>query len=216
MKQIADAAEKVVAKAAQKAKRGKKNGTAAFTVEESWPGMREEVWPLSKIYEYPNNPRTHPPAQISLLAELIKKYGPDQKIVVDEEGVILKGHGRRAAALLAGLKEFPVVVRLGLSETEKIAMRIVDNQVMLLGGYDSELIRGEISLLKQSGYELALLGFGETELVQFMATPGPPDSFDQYGEDIDVDYACPKCNHRWSGNPLAGLEKKKKNGKKRK
>ena len=55
-------------------------------------------WALSEIKEYPRNPRTHPPAQIELLASLLNKYGPDQDIVVDEKGEILKGHGRKLAA----------------------------------------------------------------------------------------------------------------------
>jgi|ERR1039458_34192 hypothetical protein len=211
MKQLAAAADKVVEKiapAAKRKKRGAKSG-AAFALEESWPKMREESRLLSDIYPYPKNPRTHPPAQLALLAELIKKHGPDQRIVVDEDGVILKGHGRYSAALLAGLHEFPVVVRFDLSEAEKTAMRIQDNAVALLSGWDQELVRGEIGLLKQSGYELSLLGFGETQLVQFMATPGPPESNQQFGEDGDIDYCCPNCSHKWSGNPLAGLEKKK-------
>ena len=195
------------APSARSSRKKKAAGAAPFSVEEAWPETRRETRPLSKIYPYPNNPRTHPPAQLALLAELIKKYGPDQDIVVDEDGVILKGHGRHGAATLAGLREFPVTVRLGMTDADKMAMRIQDNAVALLSGWDQELIRGEIGTLKQVGYELNMLGFGETQLVQFMTTPGPPDAFAQFGSDIDVDYCCPKCRHSWSGNPLAGMAK---------
>jgi hypothetical protein len=160
-----------------------------------------KMWPLSKIKPYPNNPRTHPPAQIKLLAELLQRYGADQPIVVDEDGVILKGHGRMMAAAEAGIKSFPVVQRTGLSATDKTAMRISDNQVALLSGWDTELIRYEMRSLKAEDYDLALLGFGDAQLVQFTTQPGPPEGgFATFGEDIPTEHECPKCKYRWSGS----------------
>lgn len=203
MKSVAEAAEKVVAKAAPQSRRRR---SAEFSVEENWPETKREIRPLSKIYPHPKNPRTHPPAQLALLSALLKKYGPDQDIVVDEDGVILKGHGRHAAATLGGLREFPVTVRFGLSEAEKVEMRIADNAVALLAGWDQELIRGDINFLKTSGSDLTLLGFGEAQLVQFTAAPKPPDGFQQFGDDIDVKFCCPRCRYSWSGNPMAGAD----------
>lgn len=168
------------------------------------PALHPETWALDRIQPYPNNPRTHPKAQIELLAELLKRRGVDQPIVVDEDGVILKGHGRRMAAMLAGLDDFPVIVRKGLSEVEKSAMRIEDNQVALLSGWDRELIREEMTMLKAAGYEMPLLGFGEGQLVAFTTLPGPPGEFGEYGEDIEVDYVCPRCKYKWSGKPNPG------------
>ena len=137
----------------------------------------------------------------------MKAHGVDQPIVVDEQGVILKGHGRRLAAIEAKFEGFPVVVQRGLSEQEKIAMRISDNQVMLLGGWDPELIRHEMIELRSSGYDLQLLGFGEAQLVQFTTQPGPPTQFPGVGEDIETSYRCPKCDFVWSGNPKPGEAK---------
>lgn len=158
-------------------------------------------WPLAKIKPYPNNPRTHPPAQVRLLAELLTKYGADQPIVVDEKGVILKGHGRLMAATEAGLDSFPVVQRIGLSETDKTAMRIHDNQVALLSGWDTELIRYEMRSLKTADYDLALLGFGDAQLVHFTTQPGPPEGgFAEFGDDLPTEHECPRCKYRWSGS----------------
>lgn len=173
-----------------------------------WPAAKKpEMRPLSRIVPHPQNPKTHPPAQITLLADLMKRYGVDQPIVVDEDGVILKGHGRRLSAIAAGFEEFPVVVHEGLSDADKIAMRISDNQVPLLGGWDKELIKADIGSLKAAGYDVALLGFGEQQLVQFTTTPGPPAGFPTFGSDIPTDYCCPKCGYSWSGNPAAGAPK---------
>ena len=117
---------------------------------------------LSKFKPYPDNPRTHPKEEIALLSRLIKTRGADQPIVVDEDWFILKGHGRREAAALAKLKDFPYVQRFGLSDAEKRAMRIEDNQLALLAGWDQGLLRAEASKLKLAGYDMPLLGFSDT------------------------------------------------------
>lgn len=158
-------------------------------------------WPLDRIKEYPHNPRTHPPAQIDLLASLFRKFGADQDIVVDEKGVILKGHGRKLAAIKAEMPDYPVTQRLGLSEDDKRSMRISDNQVALLSGWDNDLIRFEIEALKRADYPMELLGFGEAQLVQFTTVPGPPaGGFPEFGDDIAVEHECPACSYRWSGS----------------
>ena len=131
------------------------------------PAETVKPWPLEKIKPYEHNPRIHPDAQIELLARLMKDHGIDQPIVLDEKGVIIKGHGRLKAAKRAGFKYFPVVVKRGLTEEQKKAERIADNQITLLAGWDQELIRLEIGELKLAGYELPLLGFEEGQLTAF-------------------------------------------------
>ena len=44
---------------------------------------------------YARNPKTHPDDQIAKIAASIASFGFDQPIVIDAEGVIIKGHGRR-------------------------------------------------------------------------------------------------------------------------
>jgi ParB-like chromosome segregation protein Spo0J len=134
-------------------------------LENKWPASLVETWQLDAIKPYERNPREHPEAQINLLSRLMLKYGVDQPIVVDEQGVILKGHGRRLAALKAGFKEFPVVIHRGLDETEKRGLRVADNKVQLLAGWDETLLRLEIDDLKLNGFDIDFLGFDEKELL---------------------------------------------------
>ena len=131
------------------------------------PAERIEMRPIAKIIPYDRNPRTHGEEQIKLLASLMKKYGVDQPIVVDEKGIILKGHGRRMAAIRAGLEYYPVVIQRGLKENDKRALRIADNQVALLSGWDDELIKMEVGELKLGGYDMPLLGFSDAQLTRF-------------------------------------------------
>jgi DNA modification methylase len=141
------------------------------------PAERVETRSLAEITPYPQNARTHTDQQIELLANLMLRYGVDQPIVVDEAGVILKGHGRRLAAIKAGFESFPVVVQRGLSDDDKRALRIADNQVALLAGWDQQLMQLELGELKLHGFDLPLLGFGDAELASFLnpANPGLTD-----------------------------------------
>lgn len=137
------------------------------------PAMRPVMTPISQITPYPNNPRTHPQAEIDLLAAILRKHGVDQPIVMrKEDGFIIKGHGRRLAALAAGMDAFPVVWREGLSEDDARAMRIDDNAIPLLAGWDKELVQREIILLKTAGYDVLKLGFPEIQLRAFGMAAG--------------------------------------------
>lgn len=138
----------------------------------AWPKHVGAMWPLAKIKPYPKNPRAHPNDQIEILANLIKKYGPDQPIVVDEKGVILKGHGRLLAAKKAGIKDFPVVQHMGLSDDDKRAIRIADNQVALLSDWLPQQLKLEVAELKLNNFDLQMLGFDEATLNQMQHSLG--------------------------------------------
>jgi len=149
--------------------------TVASAMKQKQRPLNTTDMPLHMIIPYENNPRAHPKKQIALLARLMKKYGVDQPIVVDEKNIILKGHGRLLAAMEAGFKTFPVVTRLGLNDDEKIALRIADNQVQLLSDWDDELLKQEIGKL-DANFERELLGFKDAKIEAMF---NPPDSKQQ-------------------------------------
>lgn len=158
-----------------------------------WPATNPVMRKLSAIKPYPNNPRTHPQAQVKMLSEIMKRRGVDQPIVVDEKSVILKGHGRLLAATMAGFEEYPVVEHFGLPEADKLAMRIEDNQVALLAGWDETLIRSNMIELASLGYDVKLLGFENAQLIEF-STPMPqePDGRGRLLELVNITIDEPK------------------------
>lgn len=173
----------------------------------SWPASKVELRDIGKIIPYGDNPRTHPPGQITLIAASMKEDGVTAPILVDENGIILYGHGRRLAAIENGYTRYPVIVARGLSEAKKKALRVKDNSLALMSGWDRSLIVGEIASLKTSGYNIGLLGFGEAQLVQFETVPGPPaGGFPTFGENIPTEYCCPRCKFSWSGQPKPEAE----------
>ena len=103
--------------------------------------MKIEYWPLERILPYPKNAKTHNDAAIQAS---IRDFKPDQPIVVDGAGVIIKGHGRLAAAKSLGLKDFPVIVRTDLTPAQVKAARIADNSCNK-PGWDQELLKLELA-----------------------------------------------------------------------
>jgi ParB-like chromosome segregation protein Spo0J len=58
---------------------------------------------------YANNPRLHSEADLEKIAASIRKWGWTNPVLVDEQGVLIAGHGRVAAAARLGLKSIPVI-----------------------------------------------------------------------------------------------------------
>src|SRR6266576_4237804 len=112
--------------------------------EQKWPARKVEMWPLAKLKTYDRNPRTHSNDQVILLAQSMKEDGVTTPILIDEKGVIIAGHGRLLAARRNGFDRYPVVIARGWSEEKKRAVRIKDNQISLLAGWDNELIKMEV------------------------------------------------------------------------
>lgn len=100
-------------------------------------------------------------------------------MLIDELDVILAGHGRRLAALQMGLKRVPTIKLEGLSEAEKLAIVISDNQNPRLSVIDDALLKSNVLDLKRLDFDLELLGFPELQLVEFVSglgegqQPGP-------------------------------------------
>src|ERR1017187_10012128 len=105
--------------------------------------QRIEHWPLEKLIPYARNPRTHSDAQIAQIAASIAAFGFNNPILVDTHAGIIAGHGRLLAARKLGLTEVPVIVLDHLSEAQKRAYVIADNQLALNAGWDEELLRVE-------------------------------------------------------------------------
>jgi DNA modification methylase len=147
----------------------------AKKIEDSWPASKTELWPLERIVPYPGNPRQHSPAQVDLIARSMKDDGVTAPILVDEDGTIIYGHGRRLAAEKNAFTKYPVVVARGWTDEQKRAYRIKDNSYALLSTWSEDLLRVELTDLSTSGYEMPLLGFDDVQLVSFLSVPSGAD-----------------------------------------
>lgn len=141
---------------------------------------------IADLLPYANNARTHSAEQIKQVAASIKEFGFTNPILIDENNVIIAGHGRLQAAKSLGMASVPVRILDNLTDDQKKAYVIADNQLALNAGWDIELLKIELEELKLNDFDLALTGFDDdfisgllhkdTEgLTDEDATPEPPE-----------------------------------------
>src|ERR1035437_1141991 len=126
-------------------------------------------WAIERLIPFARNPRTHSDAQIAQIAAGIAEFGFNNPILVDTKAGIIAGHGRLLAARKLGLTEVPVIVLDHLSEAQKRAYIIADNQLALNAGWDEALLRSELAALQQEDFNLGLVGFEDDELARLLA-----------------------------------------------
>lgn len=104
------------------------------------------LWDIDRVIPYELNSKEHDDKQVDKIASSIMKFGWDQPIVVDASGVVIKGHGRRLAAIKLGKTQVPVLVRDDLAPDQVRAARLADNRVAV-GNIDTELLQKELASL---------------------------------------------------------------------
>jgi DNA modification methylase len=130
---------------------------------------RIELWPIDRLHPYERNPRTHSEAQVHQIAASMVEFGWTNPILIDENAGILAGHGRLLAARKLGLAEVPVIRFEHLSEAQKRAYILADNQIALQAGWDDALLAEELAWLRDERFDLDLVGFDATELERLLA-----------------------------------------------
>jgi DNA modification methylase len=128
-----------------------------------------EHWPIEKLIPSDANPRTHSPKQVAQIAASIRQFGFVNPILVRPDGGIIAGEGRLRAARTLGMREVPVIVLAHLSEVQRRALAIADNQLGLNASWDEEMLRAQLAALRDEDFDLGLLGFDDQELARQLA-----------------------------------------------
>ena len=123
---------------------------------------------VEKLIPYVRNSRTHSDAQVAQIAASIKEFGWTNPILVDGENGIIAGHGRLLAARKLGAKDVPVIELAHLTESQKRAYVIADNQLAMNAGWDTAMLTLELADLKESEFDLDLIGFDAKELEKLL------------------------------------------------
>jgi DNA modification methylase len=126
--------------------------------------LQVEYWSLNRLIPYANNARIHSDSQVAEIAGSIRAFGFSSPILVGEDGDVIAGHGRLAAARKLGMTEVPVVVLRGLTELQRRQLVLADNRIALNAGWDVEMLKLELSDLSGLGADLSALGFTAKEL----------------------------------------------------
>lgn len=144
--------------------------------------LKIEYLPLSEFNRYQRNARTHSEEQVSQIVSSISEFGFTNPILIDENTEVIAGHGRLSAAEILKLDSVPSIRLTDLSESQKKALRIADNQLALNAGWDLDLLSAEIVELEDEDFDLDLLGFDDDFLAGLL--PDEPE-IDQESEPVE-------------------------------
>lgn len=147
-----------------------------------------EQVPIDKLVPYA---RTHSKEQIAQLRASLREFGFVSPAVIDADYNILVGHGRVTAAREEGYETVPCVFAENLTEAQKRAYILADNQLALNAGWDEEMLSVELSDLQDQSFDLSLLGFDAGELDKLLGTGNEKDIAD---DDFDLTAALEKAS----------------------
>lgn len=100
---------------------------------------------INEVKPYIRNPRKNDKT-VEKLIELIPKVGFNVPLVIDENGIIVKGHSRYKAAIKLGMQELPCIVSTAGEEANKLD-RISDNRVSEFSEWIDEALSHEIDMI---------------------------------------------------------------------
>lgn len=103
-----------------------------------------EHLPISDLREYEGNAKIHTEEQVRKIADSITKFGMNQPIAVDENNVIIAGHGRFLACKSLGMTEVPCIRLAHMNEQQKKAYILADNKLNMETGFDMDALEEEL------------------------------------------------------------------------
>lgn len=112
---------------------------------------------ISEVKPYVRNPRKNDKT-VDLLVEVIPKVGFNVPLVIDNAGVIVKGHARYAAAIRLGMTEIPCVVTDADEETIRLD-RLTDNKISEFSEWIDDEVLHELDTLNLD-FDIDLEAFG--------------------------------------------------------
>lgn len=138
----------------------------------------------SELKESPRNAKIHGDYDVGVLANNIDEVGFKVPFVIDRDGVLICGHGRKLALERLGRadEEYPCVYADDLTPEQADLFRLSENMSSDKAGYDFDKLDEELERLKDiCDFDLGSFGFDE-----FDSVTGGPDADDGEVDDDDV------------------------------
>jgi len=142
--------------------------------------------PITDIKPFPKNAKLHPKEQVAQIRRSIETYGMNDPIAIDEDNVVIEGHGRLLALKDMKTAGVPCIRLTHLTEEQKRAYILAHNKLTMNSGFDADLLIGELDFLKESGFDNTLTGFSIDELEKMFEDSDKPEIQE---DDFDVDKA---------------------------
>lgn len=125
---------------------------------------------INAIKPYENNARLHSSIQINQIMQSIKEFGFTNPLIIDTEYNLIAGHGRLEALKQLNKIDFkdnpilqvPCIQVKDLSDTQKRALCLADNQIALNSTWDNEKLQDELEKLVNENFNFDCLGFDDS------------------------------------------------------
>jgi DNA modification methylase len=135
-----------------------------------WMAAKIVLRPVAELRAHAGNARQHSAEQIEQIKASILAFGFTNPLLVDEDGVLIAGHGRLEAAQALGVGKVPVIVLKHLSPAQRDALRLADNRIAENATWDQALLRDALAGLQQAGeVDLLAIGFSQEEIGAILA-----------------------------------------------
>lgn len=152
--------------------------------------MKIEYMSIEDAIPYERNAKEHPQDQVDYIANSIREFGFRIPILVDENNVVVSGHGRLMAAKQLGLKRVPYIRLSDLSPEQIKAFRLADNKVSE-STWDIKMLEMELTT---TSFDMEVFGF-TIDSYSYEESPLELEDGDdeQTLADDGKEYHCPKC-----------------------
>lgn len=121
-----------------------------------------ELVPIDRLKVYDGNAKKHTRAQLDAVEASIKEFGFRGFVIAwhNEDGVpeIVAGHARTTAARNLGMEEVPVVFCDDLTDAQRRALTLADNQTTMMTGWDEDQLAYELETLS-GAFDMCDFGF---------------------------------------------------------
>lgn len=148
--------------------------------------LKIEYISLDNIKTYENNAKLHPAEQIEQIKKSIQEFGFNDPIAIDENNVIIEGHGRYIACKELGINEVPIIRLNELDEEHKRAYMLVHNKLTMNSDFDIDTLNFE---LEEISLDMSEFGF-DIPILEEDEEPTEEDLFEDI-EKLDKHYGVP-------------------------
>ena len=160
--------------------------------------MKLEKINIAELKENPKNVRVHSETQIREFVRSIEQFGVIRPVVIDENNMIIIGHGLIKALKSMGKTEVQIHRVSGLNESQKNKLMLADNKIYTLGSdnFDNiDLLLSEIKDFDIPGYnadDLRMI-YGDKTIEEQLEDFNIPEKVEeQKKEKAQTDYEVPQ------------------------
>lgn len=131
--------------------------------------MEIEVLNIDDLIPYENNAKEHPKEQIEQIKKSIIEFNNNDPIAIDENNVIIEGHGRHEALKQLWYEQVECIRLSHLNEEQKKAYRLIHNKLTMNSDYDFNLLEQELMNIQdidmfEFDFDMSFLNEDEEEI----------------------------------------------------